>query len=38
VRALRLPYTVNVADGPVDLFALFDMTLAALEEVNNERL
>ena len=37
VRALRLPYTVNVADGPVDLFALFDMTLAALEEVNNER-
>ncbi len=38
VRALRLPYTVNVEDGPVDLFALFDMTLAALEEVNNERL
>ncbi len=38
VTALRLPYTVNVADGPVDLFALFDMTLAALEEVNNERL
>ena len=38
VRALRLPYTVNVADGPVDLFGLFDMTLAALEEVNNERL
>ncbi len=38
VRALRLPYTVNVADHPVDLFALFDMTLAALEEVNNERL
>ncbi len=38
VRALRLPYTVNVRDGPVDLFALFDMTLAALEEVNNERL
>ncbi len=38
VKALRLPYTVNVADGPVDLFALFDMTLVALEEVNNERL
>ena len=43
VRALLLPYTVNEADGPVDLFALFDMTLAALEEVNgtevsNERL
>ena len=38
VRALRLPYTVNEADGPADLFALFDMTLAALEEVNNERL
>ena len=38
VRALRLPYTVNVVDGPVDLFALFDMTLAALEEVHNERL
>ena len=38
VRALRLPYTVNVVDGPFDLFALFDMTLAALEEINNERL
>jgi zinc/manganese transport system substrate-binding protein len=38
VRSLRLPYTVNEADGPADLFALFDMTLAALEEVNNERL
>ena len=38
VRVLRLPYTVNEADGPADLFALFDMTLAALEEVNNERL
>ena len=38
VRALLLPYTVNVADQPVDLFALFDMTLVALEEVNNERL
>ncbi len=38
VKALRLPYTVNVADQPVDLFALFDMTLVALEEVNNERL
>ena len=38
VRALRLPYTVNEANGPADLFALFDMTLAALEEVNNERL
>jgi zinc/manganese transport system substrate-binding protein len=38
VRALRLPYTVNEADGPADLFALFNMTLAALEEVNNERL
>lgn len=38
VRALRLPYTVNVADGPADLFALFDMTLTALEEVNDERL
>ena len=38
VRGLRLPYTVNLADGPVDLFELFDMTLAALEEVNNERL
>ena len=38
VRALRLPYTVNEADGPGNLFALFDMTLAALEEVNNERL
>jgi zinc/manganese transport system substrate-binding protein len=34
VRALLLPYTVNDMDGPVDLFALFDMTLAALEEVN----
>ncbi len=38
VRALRLPYTVNMAEHPVDLFALFDMTLAALEELNNERL
>jgi zinc/manganese transport system substrate-binding protein len=38
VRALRLPYTVNEADGPADLFALFDMTLTALEGVNNERL
>ncbi len=38
VKALRLPYTVNVADQPADLFALFDMTLVALEEVNNERL
>ena len=38
VRMLRLPYTVNEADGPADLFALFDTTLAALEEVNNERL
>ncbi len=38
VRALRLPYTVNEADGPADLFALFNMTLAALEEVNSERL
>jgi zinc/manganese transport system substrate-binding protein len=38
VRALRLPYTVNEADGPADLFALFDMTLAVLEEVNDERL
>jgi len=38
VRVLRLPYTVNEADGPADLFALFNMTLAALEEVNNERL
>ena len=38
VWALRLPYTVNDADGPADLFALFDMTLTALEEVNNERL
>ena len=38
VRALRLPYTVNVVDGPVDLFALFDVTLAALEEIRNERL
>jgi zinc/manganese transport system substrate-binding protein len=38
VRAFRLPYTVNEEDGPADLFALFDMTLAALEEVNNERL
>ncbi len=38
VRALRLPYTVNEADGPADLFALFNMPLAALEEVNNERL
>jgi len=37
VRALLLPYTVNDADGPVDLFALFDRTLTALEEVNNER-
>jgi len=37
VRVLRLPYTVNEADGPADLFALFDMTLTALEEVNNER-
>ena len=38
VRTLRLPYTVNEADGPADLFALFDLTLGALEEVNNERL
>ncbi len=38
VRVLRLPYTVNEADGPADLFALFNTTLAALEEVNNERL
>ena len=38
VRMLRLPYTVNEADGPADLFALFNTTLAALEEVNNERL
>ena len=38
VRALLLPYTVNDADGPVDLFALFDRTLTALEEVDNERL
>ncbi len=38
VKALRLPYTVNVVDGPVDLFALFDVTIAALEELNNERL
>ena len=38
VRALRLPYTVNEADGPADLFALFDWTLAALEEVHNEQL
>ncbi len=38
VRALRLPYTVNEADAPADLFALFDMTLAALEELINERL
>jgi zinc/manganese transport system substrate-binding protein len=38
VKALLLPYTVNEVDGPVDLFALFDMTLAALEDVNNERL
>ena len=38
VRALRLPYTVNEADGPADLFALFNLTLAALEEVNHERL
>jgi len=38
VRALSLPYTVNEADGPADLFALFDMTLTVLEEVNDERL
>lgn len=38
VKALRLPYTVNEQDGPGDLFALFDMTLADLEEVNNEQL
>ena len=38
VKALRLPYTVNVVDKPADLFTLFDMTLDALEEVNNERL
>lgn len=38
VRALRLPYTVHETDGPTDLFELFDMTLAALEDVNNERL
>jgi zinc/manganese transport system substrate-binding protein len=38
VRAVRLPYTVNQADGPVDLFALFDSTLAALEDLDNERL
>ena len=38
VRAILLPYTVNEADGPVDLFALFDRTLTALEEINNERL
>ena len=38
VRVLRLPYTVNEGDSPADLFALFDMTLTALEEVKNERL
>jgi zinc/manganese transport system substrate-binding protein len=38
VRALLLPYTVDEADGPADLFALFDMTLAALEGVNDERI
>ena len=38
VRAVLLPYTVDEADGPVDLFALFDMTLAALEDLDNERL
>jgi zinc/manganese transport system substrate-binding protein len=38
VRALRLPYTVDVGAGPADLFALFDTTLAALEGVSNERL
>jgi len=38
VRALLLPYTVNEMDGPADLFALFDVTLAALEEVSDERL
>ncbi|MDH3587811.1 MAG: zinc ABC transporter substrate-binding protein [Gammaproteobacteria bacterium] len=37
IRLLRLPYTVNETDGPVDLFELFDMTLAALEEANDER-
>ena len=38
IKALRLPYTVDEVDGPVDLFELFDLTLAALEKVNNERL
>jgi len=38
VKQLLLPYTVNTKDGPADLFSLFDVTLAALEEVNNERL
>jgi zinc/manganese transport system substrate-binding protein len=38
VKSLLLPYTVDGTGGPADLFALFDMTLAALEGVNHERL
>jgi zinc/manganese transport system substrate-binding protein len=38
VHSLLLPYTVNETDGPADLFALFETTLAALEGVKNERL
>ena len=38
VTALLLPYTVDEADGPNDLFALFDLTLADLEEVTHEQL
>ena len=38
VKALRLPYTVNETEGPVDLFELFDTTISALEDLNNEQL
>lgn len=38
IDALLLSYTVNEIDGPADLFALFEIAIAALEEVNDERL
>lgn len=33
VRGLILPYTVHDAEGPLDLFELYDSTLAILEEL-----
>lgn len=33
VRSLLLPYTVHEADGPADLFELYDSTLTMLEEL-----